>query len=207
MVKIDVFDLQRRKVSEVEVDDRVFDAAEEPHLVHDVVRQQLANRRRGTAATKERSLVSGGGRKPWRQKGTGRARAGSTRSPLWRGGGTIFGPHPRDYSFRLPRKVRQAALRSVLSQKRREDKLLVLERFELAEAKTRAVQDALRTLGLKRALIVIPEADEALERSARNLPQVQVIRCAGLNVHDLLRYDHLVLLRASLEQVERSLRP
>jgi large subunit ribosomal protein L4 len=120
MAKVDIIDMRCQKISEMEVDDRLLGEPEKPHLVYDIVRMQLACRRRGTASTKERSFISGGGRKPWRQKGTGRARAGSTRSPLWRGGGTIFGPHPRDYSFYPPKKVRSAALRSVLSSKFRE---------------------------------------------------------------------------------------
>jgi len=207
MAKVDIFDMRRQKISEIEVDDRVLNEPEKPHLIYEVVRMQLACRRSGTAATKERSFVSGGGRKPWRQKGTGRARVGSTRSPLWRGGGTIFGPHPRDYSFRPPRKVRQAALRSVLSSKYRENKLLVLERLDLPEAKTRSFLTVLKVLGISNALIVIDGPDEVLEKSALNIPGIQVARCEGLNVHDLLRHENVVFLRSSLEKVERNLRP
>jgi len=207
MAKVDIFDMRRQKISEIEVDDRVLNEPEKPHLIYEVVRMQLACRRSGTAATKERSFVSGGGRKPWRQKGTGRARVGSTRSPLWRGGGTIFGPHPRDYSFRPPRKVRQAALRSVLSSKYRENKLLVLERLDLPEAKTRSFLAVLKVLGISNALIVIDGPDEVLEKSALNIPGIQVTRCEGLNVHDLLRHENVVFLRSSLEKVERNLRP
>jgi len=167
---------------------------------------QLAGRRHGTASTKERSFVSGGGRKPWRQKGTGRARAGSTRSPLWRGGGTIFGPHPRDYSFHPPKKVRQAALRLVLSSKYREKKLLVLDRFDLEGIKTKKLTAVLKSLGISSALIVLDGPDEVLKKSARNIPGVQVMRCEGLNVHDILKYEYLVFLRSSLERVERDLR-
>ena len=170
MVKVDIFDVHRQKISEMEVDDHLLNEAEKPHLVYDVVRMQLASRRSGTVATKERSLISGGGRKPWKQKGTGRARSGSTRSPLWRGGGTVFGPQPRDYSFRPPRKVRQAALRTVLSSKFRENKLLVLDRLELPEAKTRSLMGVLKILGIVSALIVIDGPDEVLERSALNIP-------------------------------------
>jgi large subunit ribosomal protein L4 len=207
MAKVDIFDIHRQKISEMEVDDRLLNEPEKPHLVYDVVRMQLASRRSGTASTKERSFVSGGGRKPWRQKGTGRARAGSTRSPLWRGGGTVFGPHPRDYSFRPPRKVRQAALRSVLSSKFRENKLLVLDRLDLPEAKTKSFLAVLRTLGVSNALIVIDGPNEVLEKSALNIPGIQLARCEGLNVHDLLRYENVVFLRSSLERVERNLRP
>jgi large subunit ribosomal protein L4 len=207
MAKVDIIDMRRQKISEMEVDDRLLSEPEKPHLVYDVVRMQLACRRSGTASTKERSFISGGGRKPWKQKGTGRARAGSTRSPLWRGGGTIFGPHPRDYSFHPPKKVRSAALRSVLSSKYREEKLLVLDRFELPEAKTKSLMTALKILGVSNALIITDGPDEILEKSALNIPGVQVTRCEGLNVHDLLRHDHVVFLRSSLEKVERNLRP
>jgi large subunit ribosomal protein L4 len=206
MAKVDVFDIRRQKVSEMEVDDRLLNEPERPSLIYDVVRMQLASRRRGTASTKERSFVRGGGRKPWRQKGTGRARAGSIRSPLWRGGGTVFGPHPRDYSFRPPKKVRQAALRSALSLKYREKKLLVLDRFDLEETRTKGFLAVLKALEIKSALIIIDGPDQVLEKSARNVPRVQVAKCEGLNVYDILRYEHLVFLRSSLERVERNLR-
>jgi large subunit ribosomal protein L4 len=207
MAKIDILDIRRQKVSEVEVDDRLLKEADKPHLIYDVVRMQLACRRRGTAATKERSFVSGGGKKPWRQKGTGRARSGSSRSPLWRGGGTVFGPHPRDYSYRLPRKVRQAALRSALSAKLREEKLLVLDNFDLGEIRTKKFVEVLDHLGISSALIVIEGGNEILEKSARNVPRVQVMRWEGLNVYDILRFEHLIFLRASLEKLERTLQP
>ena len=207
MAKVDIFDIHRQKISDMEVDDRLLNEPEKPHLIYDVVRMQLASRRSGTASTKERSFVSGGGRKPWKQKGTGRARAGSTRSPLWRGGGTVFGPHPRDYSFRPPRKVRQAALRSVLSSKFRENKLLVLDRLDVPEAKTKSFLAVLKTLGISNALIVIDGPNEVLEKSALNIPGIQLARCEGLNVYDLLRYENVVFLRSSLEKVERNLRP
>jgi len=206
MAKVEIIDIRRQKVSEMEVDDRLLNEPERPSLIYDVVRMQLASRRRGTASTKERSFVSGGGRKPWRQKGTGRARAGSIRSPLWRGGGTIFGPHPRDYSYRLPQKVRQAALRSALSLKYRERKLLVLDRFDLEEVKTQKFWAILKALEISSALIVIDGPDQILEKSARNVPRVRVMKCEGLNVYDILRYEHLVFLRSSLERMERNLR-
>ena len=204
MAKVAVFDIQRQKIAEMEVEDRLLNEPERPHLIYDVVRCQLASRRSGTAATKERSFISGGGRKPWKQKGTGRARAGHSRSPLWRGGGTIFGPRPRDYSYNPPKKVRQAALRAALSFKYREEKLLVLDRFGLEEIRTRRFQEALKTLGVTSALIIIDGPDEILEKSARNVPGVQVMQYQGLNVHDILRYEHLIFLRSSLEKVERN---
>jgi large subunit ribosomal protein L4 len=207
MAKIDILNIRRQKVSEVEVDDRLLKEADKPHLIYDVVRMKLASRRRGTAATKERSFISGGGKKPWRQKGTGRARVGSTRSPLWRGGGTVFGPHPRDYSYRLPKKVRQAALRSALSAKLREEKFLVLDNFDLGEIRTKKFVEILENLGISSALIVIEGRNEILEKSARNVPWVQVMPWEGLNVHDILRFEHVIFLRSSLERLERTLQP
>ena len=204
MAKIEIIDIQRQKVAEMEVDDQLLNATDKAHLVYDVVRWQLACRRSGTADTKERSEVSGGGKKPWKQKGTGRARAGHSRSPLWRGGGTVFGPHPRDYSYRLPKKVREAGLIAALSSKFREEKLVVLDRFGLEGIRTRRFQEVLKTLGISSALIVIDGPDETLEKSARNVPGVQILRVQGLNVHDILRHEHLVFLRSSLEKVERN---
>jgi large subunit ribosomal protein L4 len=204
MAKIQIIDIQRQKVAEMEVDDQLLNATDKAHLVYDLVRWQLACRRSGTAATKERSEVSGGGKKPWKQKGTGRARAGHSRSPLWRGGGTVFGPQPRDYSYRLPKKVREAGLIAALSSKFREEKLVVLDRFGLEGIRTRRFQEALKTLGISSALIVIDGPDETLEKSARNVPGVQILQVQGLNVHDILRHEHLVFLRSSLEKVERN---
>ena len=204
MAKIEIIDIQRQKVAEMEVDDRLLNATDKAHLVYDLVRWQLACRRSGTVATKERSDVSGGGKKPWKQKGTGRARSGHSRSPLWRGGGTVFGPQPRDYSYRLPKKVREAGLIAALSSKFKEEKLVVLDRFGLEGVRTRRFQEALKTLGISSALIVIDGADAILEKSARNVPGVQVLQVQGLNVHDILRHEHLVFLRSSLERVERN---
>ncbi len=194
-------------MAELEVADYLLLAAEKPHLVYEAVRNFLAGQRKGTAATKERSLVSGGGRKPWRQKGTGRARAGSIRSPLWRGGGTIFGPRPRDYSYHLPKKVRQAALRTVIAHKFKENKLLVIDNWPLAEAKTKKFLSVLNGLGVKNALIVTLGKDEKLQKSANNLPGVQVVELSGLNIHDILRHEHLIFSPASLQEVERRLHP
>jgi large subunit ribosomal protein L4 len=206
-VKIDILDVRRQKVAEMDVDDRILQGPEKAHLVYDAVRRELAGRRKGTAATKQRSLVSGGGRKPWKQKGTGRARAGHSRSPLWRGGGKVFGPQPRSYAFQLNRKVRRAALRSVLAGKFQENKLLVLDSLKLDEVKTKKLQAAMKELGVSNALVVIDRPDEVLEKSARNIPWLQVARVEGLNVHDILRHEHLIFLRASWEMVERNLQP
>ncbi|MGE5819691.1 MAG: 50S ribosomal protein L4 [Deltaproteobacteria bacterium] len=185
--------------------EEIFGVKSRPHLLHQAVVMQLANRRAGTAATKSKGFVSGGGKKPWRQKGTGRARAGSIRSPIWVGGGTVFGPQPRDYSYRLPRKARREALLSALSLKNRDGKILVLDKLELEEAKTRLMVKALAELRVESALIVIAQADDKIERAARNLPKIKVIRVAGLNVYDLVRYDHLIFTEGALKLLEKRL--
>ena len=163
---------------------------------------QLANRRAGSAATKSKGFVSGGGKKPWRQKGTGRARAGSIRSPIWVGGGTVFGPQPRDYSYRMPRSARREALLSALSLKKREGKIIVVDKFDLEQAKTKLMVQALKELKVESAVIVIFQPNEKIERSARNLPKVKVLRVDGVNVYDLMRYDHLILTEDALRQLE-----
>ncbi len=193
------------RVIHPQLKDEVFGVKARPHLLHQVVTMQLNNRRAGTASTKTRGVVRGSGRKPWRQKGTGRARAGSIRSPLWNGGGTTFGPQPRDYSYRLPRKARREALLSALSVKNRDGKIVVVEKLELAEAKTKLMRKMLEELQIKTVLIVIPQSDEKLERSAKNLPTVKVLRAEGLNVYDLLRYEHLILTEESLRLLEERL--
>jgi large subunit ribosomal protein L4 len=178
-----------------------------PHLFHAEVRRQLAARRRGTHSTKNRAAVSGGGIKPWRQKGTGRARQGSIRSPQWAGGGVVFGPVPRSYEHALPKKVRRAALRAALSQRRAEGALTLLEGLALEGYRTRRMVEILRALGLSghKVLIVIERADPFVERSARNLPGVAVLRAEGLNVFDVLRHERLVMTVGALEAVERRL--
>ena len=193
------------RVIHPQLKDEVFGVKDRPHLLHQVVTMQLNNRRAGTASTKTRGVVRGSGRKPWRQKGTGRARAGSIRSPLWNGGGTTFGPQPRDYTYRLPRKARREALLSALSVKNRDGKIVVVEKLELAEAKTKLMRKMLEELQIKTVLIVIPQSDEKLERSAKNLPAVKVLRAEGLNVYDLLRYEYLILTEESLRLLEERL--
>jgi large subunit ribosomal protein L4 len=185
--------------------EEIFGVKSRPHLLHQTVVMQLANRRAGTAATKSKGFVSGGGKKPWRQKGTGRARAGSIRSPIWVGGGTVFGPQPRDYSYRLPRKARREALLSALSLKNHDGKILVLDKLELEEAKTKLMVKALAELKVESALIVIAQADDKIERAARNLPKIKVLRVEGLNVYDLVRYDHLIFTEAALKLLEERL--
>lgn len=185
--------------------EEIFGARVRPHLLHQAVTMQLSRRRAGTASTKSKGWVRGGGKKPWRQKGTGRARAGSIRSPLWVGGGTIFGPQPKDYSYRLPRKARREALLSALSLKNREGKILVVDKLELAETKTKLMRQWLEALQVKSAVIVIPEEDEKVERAARNLPAVKVLRIDGLNVYDLLRYEQLILTERAVKLLEERL--
>ncbi len=192
-------------VIQPQLNEAIFGAKTRAHLLHQTVVMQLANRRAGSAATKSKGFVRGGGKKPWRQKGTGRARAGSIRSPIWVGGGTTFGPQPRDYSYRLPRTARREALLSALSLKNRDGKIIVVDKFELEEAKTKIMVKALAELKVESAVIVIPQANEKIERSARNLPKIKVLRVEGLNVYDLLRYDHLILTHEALQRLEERL--
>jgi len=207
MASVDVVNQNGQKTGSIELDDSIFNADIREHLVQRTVVWQLAKRRAGTASTKTKGDVRGGGKKPWRQKGTGRARAGSSRSPLWKGGGTIFGPHPRSYAFSLPKKVRQAALRSVLTAKLKENQLTVLDKIELDEPNTRNFLEVCRSLGLDghKAIFVIPEKDENLSRSSRNLYHYMTLPCEGLNVYDLLRYERLVLLQDSLPKIRERL--
>lgn len=187
------------------LNEKIFGAALRPHLLHQAVVMQLNNRRAGTAATKSKGFVRGGGKKPWRQKGTGRARAGSIRSPIWVGGGTIFGPQPRDYSYRMPKKARREALLSALSLKHKEGKIIVLVALQIAEVKTKLMRQMLEELQVKSALIVLPESDEKVALSVRNLPRVKALRVEGLNVYDLLRYEHLIMTEQALRLIEERL--
>jgi large subunit ribosomal protein L4 len=202
-----VYDIGNQKVSDIELDDRVFNAEIKSYLFYDIVRMQLASQRRGSASTKNRALVRGGGAKPWRQKGTGRARAGSRRSPLWKGGGTIFGPMPRDYSFALPKKEKRAALKAALSLKRQEGKLILLDRFPIEGFKTRQILEVLRRFEIDDALIVTQEKNPFLERSARNIPKIQILRYEGLNVYDILNHEYLILLSPAVEKIQGVLTP
>jgi large subunit ribosomal protein L4 len=184
----------------------VFGEPGRTHAVYDAVRMQLANRRRGTASTKTRHFVSGGGRKPWRQKGTGRARAGSTRSPLWEGGAVVFGPLPRDHHYRLPRSARRAALRAALADKVRRGLAKVVERIALPEPKTRRMAEWLEGLKIEEsALVVLAEADAVVERATRNLPYAKTLRVEGLNVYDVLRYRTLVLTKDAVPRIAERL--
>jgi large subunit ribosomal protein L4 len=195
---VPVLTQRKETVGELALPAGVFDGPVRRHLLYETVKMQRANRRAGTAATKTRGAVSGGGKKPWRQKGTGRARAGSTRSPLWVGGATVFGPQPRSYAYRLPASARRAALRAVLALKVKERKLLVLDELAIDPPKTKTVARLLDTLGVASAVVIDGAPNLNLERAARNLPNVKVLRVEGANVYDLLRFDHLIVSRAAV---------
>jgi large subunit ribosomal protein L4 len=201
-VKVPLYSATHEKVGELEVAGGVFGREGDLSLLHEAVRMQLANRRAGTASTKTKGLISGGGRKPWRQKGTGRARAGSTRSPIWRHGGTIFGPQPRDYSYKMPKKAWRQALCLALSDRAKTGKLFVVESLDLADAKTKLAKAALDKLGLTHALIVTGDGDEKFFRAARNLAAHKVLAVEGLNVYDVLNYKELVMTSKTAKALE-----
>ena len=204
----DVLSPQREKVDEIVLSEAVFGVSVKGHLLHETVRWQRARQRQGTASTKGRSEVSGGGRKPWRQKGTGRARAGSNRSPLWRHGGIIHGPKPRDWSFRLPKAQRQEALRTALSAKVAAREVQVVEDLTMDRPNTKAFQGILRGLGVTgKVLVVTSQREEAVERSARNLPRVKVLPARGVNVFDVLEAGTILFTREALVKVEEALTP
>ena len=200
-----VYDIENNRISEIDLSDAVFGAEVNEDAIYEVVRMQMASRRRGTASTKGRSDVSGGGKKPWRQKGTGRARAGHSRSPIWRGGGIIFGPTPRSYSFKLPKKVRRVALISALSMKFKEEKMIILRDFPMEEIKTKRFREVIERFGLSKVLFVIDGSQPILEKSSRNIKEVKMVRSEGINVYDLLKYDHVVLLEPSVKKIEGAL--
>jgi large subunit ribosomal protein L4 len=207
MPTVDVYNVNKEKVGEILLPDEIFGVEVKGHVLHEVVTWQRACRRAGTASTKSRGEVKGGGRKPWRQKGTGRARAGSTRSPLWKGGGVIFGPKPRSYAYTLPKKVRRLALKMALSSKLSAGKLVVLDDYPGGSPKTKDFVKVLQAFALEKPLFITPAEHQTLELSARNVPYVQVMPTAGLNVYDLLRHDHLVLFSPAVAQIEARLAP
>ncbi len=187
------------KVGEIELEDQIFQVEVKPHVLHEVVCMQLANRRRGTASTKTRGEVRGGGIKPWKQKGTGRARAGSRRSPLWRGGGTVFGPKPRDYHYLLPKSTRRLALKMALSSRFGEGNMIVLDDFTLPALKTKEFVKVMSNLGAENCLVITGAVDENLTRCARNAIGYQVMPVVGLNVYDVIKYSKLIMTKSSLE--------
>ncbi len=205
-MRVPVRNMAGQTVGEVELQDHVFAAPVNEAVMHQALLRQRANARLGTVQTKTRSEVSGGGRKPWRQKGTGRARQGSTRAPHWKGGGVVFGPHPRSYAQRMPRKMRRLALRSALSTKAAEERVVVLDELSMDAPKTREMTAMLGRLAVDgSALILLSEPAWAVEESASNLPDVKVLRTCSLNVADLLRYDYLIMPTAALDAVHEHL--
>jgi len=201
-MRVDVFDKNGSKVSELDLNDKIYSGEVKEHLFYEVVKMQLANRRSGTASTKTRAFVSGGGVKPWKQKGTGRARSGSNRSPVWRHGGTVFGPKPRDYSYKVPKRVAKEALMAALRLKLKDGLLKVVDTLELAQPKTKAALEMLRKSAPTNALIVIDGENRNLNLAVRNLKDYKVIDARGINVYDLLDYDNLIITRSALEKVE-----
>ncbi len=205
-MELAIVDTKNKKVGSLEVSEDVFGVDVNEHILHEVVVMQLANKRRGTASTKIRDEVRGGGKKPWKQKGTGRARAGSSRSPIWRGGGVTFGPKPRDYSYKVPKKVRKIALKSALSYKVKNNDIVVLDKFESQFSKTKEVALLLKDLKiLNKALFLIEQENKNLQLAARNLPNARVLNLAGLNVYDLLYSSKLILTQSTISKIEERL--
>ena len=202
MANVSVYNMEGKEVGKLELNDAVFGAKINEHLVHMAVVQTLANRRQGTQKAKTRSEVSGGGRKPWRQKGTGHARQGSTRAPQWKGGGVVFAPVPRDYSFKLNKKEKRAALKSVLTSRVQENKIIVLDELKLEEIKTKKFKEVMDNLKVKKAMVVIGEQDQNVIYSARNLPTFFTAVADNINVYDILKGDTLVITKDAVAKIE-----
>ncbi|MCK5138587.1 MAG: 50S ribosomal protein L4 [Thermodesulfovibrionia bacterium] len=202
MFQVDIISMENKPVGKVELPNDIFGVAVKKGILHEVVRNYLANQRQGTAVTKTRGKVSGGGRKPYRQKGTGRARAGSNRSPLWKGGGTVFGPVKRDYSYKLPKKVKWTALGAALSSKFSDGEILVVKDFSLEKPKTRELVTLLKGLGLKNVLIILPAEDETIKRAARNVPNVKIGVVGKLNVYEILFHEKLLFTQKAVEKMK-----
>ena len=202
MANVAVYNIEGKQVGTMELNDAVFGVEINEHLVHMAVVQQLANKRQGTQSAKTRSEVSGGGKKPWRQKGTGHARQGSIRAPQWKGGGVVFAPKPRDYSFKMNRKEKALAIKSALTSRVNEQKFFVIDNLSLDEIKTKKMKAVLDNLKLTKALIVLDKKNENVELSARNLPKVRTILANSINVYDILKYDAMVLTKDAVTQIE-----
>ena len=202
MAKVSVYNMEGKEVGSIELNDAVFGVEVNEHLVHMAVVQQLANNRQGTQKAKTRSEVRGGGRKPWRQKGTGHASQGSTRAPQWTGGGVVFAPVPRDYSFKMNRKEKRAALKSALTSRVQENKLVVVDELKFDEIKTKKFAEVLKNLNLDKALVVLNENDENVVMSAKNIPTVKTTQINTINVYDVLKYNTVVLTKAAAESIE-----
>ncbi|MCX4341042.1 MAG: 50S ribosomal protein L4 [Lachnospiraceae bacterium] len=202
MANVSVYNMEGKEVGKMDLNDAVFGVEINEHLVHMAVVQNLANKRQGTQKAKTRAEVSGGGRKPWRQKGTGHARQGSTRSPQWKGGGVVFAPTPRDYSFKLNKKEKRAALKSVLTSRVQDNKLIVLDELKLDAIKTKDFKKVMDNLKVEKAMVVIGEQDENVILSARNLPKVNTAVAENINVYDILKGDTLVLTKDAVAKIE-----
>ena len=202
MAKVSVYNMEGKEVETMELNDAVFGVEVNEHLVHMAVVQQLANNRQGTQKAKTRSEVRGGGRKPWRQKGTGHARQGSTRAPQWTGGGVVFAPTPRDYSFKLNKKEKRAALKSALTSRVVENKFVVVDELKLDEIKTKKFVEVLKNLNVEKALVILNDMDEKVIASAANIPTVKTTQTNELNVFDVLKYDTVVVTKAAVATIE-----
>ena len=202
MANVAVYNMEGKEVGSLELNDAIFGVEVNEHLVHMAVLQQLANNRQGTQKAKTRSEVSGGGRKPWRQKGTGHARQGSTRSPQWTGGGVVFAPVPRDYSFKMNKKEKRAALKSALTSRVVENKFVVVDELKLDEIKTKKFVEVLKNLNVEKALVVLNDMDEKVIASAANIPTVKTTQTNELNVFDVLKYDTVVVTKAAVATIE-----
>jgi large subunit ribosomal protein L4 len=202
MANVSVYNIEGKEVGSIELNDAVFGVEVNEHLVHMAVVNQLANNRQGTQSAKTRSEVSGGGRKPWRQKGTGHARQGSTRAPQWTGGGTVFAPKPRDYSFKMNRKEKRAALFSALSSKVADNKIVVVDEFKLDEIKTKKFVEVMNNLKVNKALVVVEEDNKNVVLSGRNIPTVKVEANNEINTYDVVKYDTLVVTKAAVEKIQ-----
>jgi len=207
MPTVAIYNIQGEQVGEIDLNDEVFGIKVNASVLHDAVVMQLAGRRLGTHNTKTRADVKGGGRKPWRQKGTGRARHGTSRSPIWRGGGIVFGPHPRSYKYSLPKKVRRLALKSALSSKVNTGDIVVVDRLHLEQPKTKEMVRILGNLKVEGALLITEENSTAVTKSARNIPGVKPLEVTGINVYDIMAHNKLVITRDAVARMEEVLAP
>ena len=202
MANVSVYNIEGKEVGTIDLNDAVFGVEVNEHLVHMAVVSQLANKRQGTQKAKTRSEVSGGGRKPWRQKGTGHARQGSTRAPQWTGGGVVFAPTPRDYSFKLNKKERRAALKSALTSRVEEKKFIFVDEINFDEIKTKKFQDVLNNLSVSKALVVLEDGNKNAELSARNIADVKTAKTNTINVYDILKYNTVIATKAAVQAIE-----
>lgn len=202
MASVAVYNIEGKEVGTIELNDAVFGVEVNDHLVHMAVVNQLANKRQGTQKAKTRSEVSGGGRKPWRQKGTGHARQGSIRAPQWKGGGVVFAPKPRDYSFKMNKKEKRAALKSALSSRVQEEKFIVLDELKLDEIKTKKFAEIMKNLNVDKALVVLNDNDLNVIKSSANIPTVKTALTNTINVYDILKYNTVVITKAAVENIE-----